>query len=330
VIILTPDTKPEQEKTVFFGKGMIAIIAGIAIILIAILVAGMMQAGQGTVVLPTTCGEKAIAHISNNLVTPGTTVELVSISDSHGLYEMKIRVQSQDITLYATRDCTLLFTNTVNMTVSAGGQTSPQATQAPVKSARPAVDLYVMSFCPYGTQAETVMSPVVNLLGSKADIRIRYVTTVTGSTIDSVDSLHGISEAKEDLQQVCINKYYPEKLWAYLESFNTACYPGWQNTAALESCRKNTTAALAIDSAKIDTCAGGAEGLALLKTDATASEQNHIYSSPTLMINGIKYSGARTPEAFKQAICNSFETAPAECSTVLSSATASGTTGGCG
>lgn len=312
---------------------MIAIIAGIAIILIAILVAGILQAGQETVVAPAACGEKATAYINNNLVAPGTTVELVSVSESHGLYEMKSTYQSQDVTIYATKDCTLLFTNTVNMTASASGQTSPQttqATQAPVKSARPAVDLYVMSFCPYGTQAETVMSPVVKLLESKADIRIRYVTTITGSTVESVDSLHGVQEAKEDLQQVCINKYYPGKLWAYLESFNAACYPGWQNTTGLEVCRKNTTAALAIDSAKIDTCAGGAEGLALLKTDATASEQNSIYSSPTLMINGVKYSGARTPEAFKQAICNSFETAPAECSTVLSSATASGTTGGCG
>ena len=312
---------------------MIAVIAGIAIILIAILVAGILQAGQGTVVAPAACGEKATAYINNNLVTPGTTVELVSVSESHGLYEMKSTYQSQDITIYATKDCTLLFTNTINMTASTGGQTSPQVTQAtraPVKSARPSVDLYVMAFCPYGTQAETVMSPVVKLLESKADMRIRYVTTITGSTVDSVDSLHGMPEAKEDLQQVCINKYYPEKLWAYLESFNTACYPSWQNAATLESCRKNTTTALAIDRVKIDTCVSGAEGLALLKTDAEASEQNGIYSSPTLMINGVKYSGARTPEAFKQAICNSFETAPAECSTVLSSATASGTTGGCG
>ncbi|MFA5267927.1 MAG: thioredoxin domain-containing protein [Methanoregula sp.] len=309
---------------------MIAIIAGIAIILVAILMAGIMQGGQGTIVPPTDCGEKTIAYINNNLVTPGTTIELVSVSDSHGLYEMKSRYQSQDITLYATKDCTLLFTSTMNMSVSDGVQQTAQATQAPVKSARPAVDLYIMSFCPYGTQAETVMSPVVQLLGSKTDIRIRYVTTITGTTVDSVDSLHGMSEAKEDLQQICINKYYPEKLWAYLETFNTACYPGWQNTAALESCRKNTTAALSIDSVKIDTCAQGAEGLALLKTDAETSGQNSIYSSPTLMINGVKYSGARTPEAFKQAICNSFETVPAECSTVLSSTTASGTTGGCG
>ena len=124
----------------------------------------MMQTGQGTVVPPADCGEKAIAYINNNLVTQGTAVELVSITESKGLYELKSQYQSQDIALYTTKDCTLLFTNTLNMSTGSGVQQTPQATTAPVKSARPAVDLYVMSFCPYGTQAETVMSPVVDLL----------------------------------------------------------------------------------------------------------------------------------------------------------------------
>jgi hypothetical protein len=326
---MTPDSKPEQADPVFFGKGMIALIVGIVVILVALLAAGMMQAGQGTVVPPADCGAKAIAYINNNLVTQGTTMELVSIIESRGLYELKGRYQSQDIVLYTSKDCTLLFTNSLNMSTGSGVQQTPQATTAPVKTARPSVDLYVMSFCPYGTQAEAVMSPVVNLLKSKADIRIRYITTVTGTTADSVDSLHGIPEAKEDLQQVCINKYYPDKFWAYLDAFDEACYPSWQNAAVLESCRKNTTATLGIDSAKINSCAEGAEGIALLRADEAASTRDSATASPMLFINGVKYSGARTPEAFKQAICNSFETAPAECSTVLSS-TSTSASGGCG
>jgi protein-disulfide isomerase len=325
---MTPDTKPEQESPVFFGKGMIAVIVGIVIILVALLVAGMMQAGQGTVVPPAACGEKAIAYINNNLVQQGTTAQLISINESHGVYRLTGQYQSQTITLYMTKDCTLLFTNPIDMTASTGGQQSTQATQAPVKSARPAVDLYVMSFCPYGTQAETVMSPVVDLLKSKADIRIRYITTITGSTVDSVDSLHGMPEAQEDLRQICINKYYPEKYWAYINAFNDACYPSWNNATALSSCRKDTAAALSIDNAKINSCAEGAEGLAVLKVDETASAKDGASASPTLVINGVQYSGARTPEAYKQAICNSFETAPAECSTQLSS-TSSAATGGC-
>jgi hypothetical protein len=58
---MTPDLKPEQASPVFFGKGMIALIVGIVIILVVLLAAGMMQAGQGTIVPPADCGEKAIA-----------------------------------------------------------------------------------------------------------------------------------------------------------------------------------------------------------------------------------------------------------------------------
>jgi hypothetical protein len=207
-------------------------------------------------------------------------------------------------------------------------QITPKTTPALVKSARPAVDLYVMSFCPYGTQAETVMSPVVDLLKSKADIQVRYITTITGSTVDSVSSLHGRTEAMEDLRQICINKYYPDEFWPYLKTFNEKCYTVRGNATMLASCRKNADTTLSLDSAKIDTCAGGAEGLALLKADETAAVKNGAMASPTLVINGVQYSGARTPEAYKQAICNSFETAPAECNTVLS-ATSSATSGGC-
>jgi hypothetical protein len=262
---LTPDRKPEQESPVLFGKSIIAVIVGTVIILVAILVVGIMQAGNASGAPPAAGSAKQI---------------------------------------------------------------TPQATPAQVKSARPAVDLYVMAFCPYGTQAETIMSPVVDLLKSKADIQIRYITTISGSTVGSVNSLHGPAEAKEDLRQVCINKYYPEMYWSYLKTFNEKCYPQWGNATMLSSCRKNTDANLSFDSTKINTCAAGAEGIDLLKADETAAGKYGVSASPTLVINGIKYSGARTAEAYKQAICNSFETAPAECSTVLS-ATSSAATGRC-
>lgn len=317
---MTPDLKPEQENSVFFGKGIIAIIIGIVVVLVAVLAVGFMQGGPGAFVSPAACGEKAMAYVNNNLIQPGTSVELLSVNENRGLYELKIRYLSQEDTLYATKDCTLLFLSSLNMTAGSGVQQNPQPTQVPVKTARPVVDLYVMAFCPYGTQAEMVMSPVVDLLNAKADIRIRYITTINGNTVDSVDSLHGMSEAKEDLQQTCINNYYPEKFWSYIKTFNEQCYPTWQNATALASCRKNIAKTLSIDSAKITACAQGAEGLSLLKEDETSSEKDSAYSSPTLVINGVRYSGARTPEAYKQAICNSFETVPAECSTVLSSA----------
>ncbi|MDD3136700.1 MAG: thioredoxin domain-containing protein, partial [Methanoregula sp.] len=80
-----------------------------------------------------------------------------------------------------------------------------------------------------------------------------------------------------------------------------------------------------VERASLEACSSGTDAIALLKTDAAASDAQGASASPTLIINDVKYSGARTPEAYKQAICNSFETVPAECSTSLSGTSAADT-----
>ena len=217
------------------------------------------------------------------------------------------------------------------MTGTAGSGTAPaQPAAPPIKTERPVVDLYIMAFCPGGTYAGNVMKPVAALLGSKADIRVRYLTTSTGTTVASVQSLHGMSEVKEDLRQICILKKNPEKFWEYLGKFNDACYPQYQNAALLDSCRVNVTMAVGIDSKIIETCASGDEGLALLKADEALSYKDRASSSPTLLINGQEYRGTRTPDAYKQAICDRFVTAPAECSTILPPMSGTAVSGVCG
>ena len=284
-----------------------------------------MNTAPVTVADSRACSEKVIEYINTNLASSGQTATLINITEKNEVYTIWSRYQGRDLSIYASRDCTLLFPTATNMNTPVA---TPVPTQTPKKSARPVVDLYTMSFCPFGTQAETVMRPVVDLLGKKADISVRYITTVGGQTVDSVDSLHGPAEAYEDILQLCIMKSYPEKFWDYLKDFNNQCYPVWQNATRLDSCRKNVTAALGIDLPKIETCANGAEGLALVELDAAESEATGARASPTLFINGVKYAGARTPEAYKQAICNSFDTAPAECTTVLST-TSTASSGGC-
>jgi len=317
-------TAPSREKTVFFGKGMIAAIIGIVVLLVILVLATSMGSspGQETIVPPQKCSEKVITYVNNNLVQPGTTVSFISVNESKGLYEFRVKYQSQEMPLYTTKDCSQLFTSALNMNAAPTPQTP---VKKPVKTARPTVDLYVMSFCPYGTQAETVMRPVYDLLGSKADIRIRYITTVRGTTLDTVDTLHGPPEAKEDAYQVCLLKSQPALYWEYLRMFNEQCYPQWQNSEGLEICRKNVTATLGVERASLEACSSGTDAIALLKTDAAASDAQGASASPTLIINDVKYSGARTPEAYKQAICNSFETVPAECSTTLSGTSAADT-----
>jgi glutaredoxin len=207
--------------------------------------------------------------------------------------------------------------------------TSPTPVPEPVKSSRPSTEMFVMSFCPFGVQAENAMDPVVGLLGTKADFKVRYIATVQGTTVDSVKSLHGLPEAKEDLRQLCIAKDYPQELWPYLVEVNARCYPVYKNATQLELCQKNVTATRGIDNQKIETCAGGSEGLALLSADEAITQNYKVTGSPTLIMNGQRYSGLRTAEAFKQGICARFETPPAECSVNLSAQVVAASTGSC-
>jgi glutaredoxin len=317
----------QTKNASVFGTWTIAAIIGIfaiIIIILAVITLGS-PSGKTTAADPQACSDKVIAYINTNLASPGQTATLINITENNDIYTIWSRYQGRDLPIYASRDCTLLFTTAINMNAAAA---TPVPTQTAKKTARPVVDLWVMSFCPYGTQAETVMRPVVDLLGTKADISVRYITTVGGQTVDSVDSLHGPAEAHEDMLQLCIMKSYPEKFWNYLKDFNTQCYPVWQNATRLDSCRKNVTAAVGIDLPKIDACANGAEGLTLVELDAAESDAIGASASPTLFINGVQYAGARTPEAYKQAICNSFDTPPAECTTTLST-TSTASSGGC-
>jgi len=326
-----PDKKngpsTQNEKTPMPGKWIVAAIIGILVIIIVVLAASTLgsPAAKNTAVSPSVCSGKVISYINTNLVNEGETATLINITDNNEIYTIWSRYLGQELPIYASHDCALLFTSAFDMNAATP---TPEPTLPPKKSERPVVDLYVMAFCPYGTQAEAVMSPVVDLLGAKADISVRYITTVGGQTVDSVGSLHGPAEAHEDIVQLCIMKSNPEKYWDYLKDFNSQCYPVWQNATRLDSCRNDVTAALGIDLPAIDTCANGAEGLALVELDAAESSAMGASASPTLIINGVAYSGARTPEAYKQAICNSFDIAPPECTTTLSSAS-DAAAGGC-
>ena len=309
----------KTKEQPLFSRGSLIAIVGIAVVIVILLIAGFAQnpAGTGTVVPSQACAEKTLQFVNDNLAAPGTSASLYSVSETHGMYEMRINYEGQAMFIYTARDCSSLFTSRIDMNATEGRAGTAQSYAAPVKTDCPVVDLYVMAFCPWGTLAENAMKPTAALIGSKADIRVRYITSGIGTTVASVRSLHGTPEAEEDLCQLCILKKNPEKFWDYLGRFNDACYPQYQNADALGVCRRNVTTSVGIDSQAIETCANGEEGLSLLKVDKELADANGARASPTLIINGQEYRGSRTPDAYKQAICDHFVTQPGECSTTL-------------
>ncbi len=214
-----------------------------------------------------------------------------------------------------------------------GQQASNQAAQSSTteipKSDKPKVELFVMAFCPYGVQAENTMAPVFDLLGDKADFNIRYIASVSGNDLNSIQSLHGNIEGVEDARQLCVAKdYSKDKLWDYVLNINKDCSSVYrQGEDVYRSCWEKAAkdAGLSVD--KINSCLAS-EGIDLVKAESQTADQYGVTGSPTLIINGAKYNGSRTSEAYKQAICNAFNSAPDECDTTLDSSSGN-VSGGC-
>jgi hypothetical protein len=173
------------------------------------------------------------------------------------------------------------------------------------------------------------MLPVVDLFGTTMTVRVHYIATIGGTTADTIASLHGPVEAAEDLRQICIQQLYPDAFWPYLEDFDARCYPTLQNGTLTDSCWQEVAAVHGIDQARIQTCASGSEGIGLLQNDTRTFGRDWIAGSPTLLVNGTVYSGQRTPEAYKQAICATMTERPDACDVALSTQSGSAT-GSCG
>jgi hypothetical protein len=191
----------------------------------------------------------------------------------------------------------------------------------PTKSDKPVVDLYVMSFCPYGNQAEDTMLPVYNALKSKADFRIHYIVSVDGNT---VQSLHGAKEVTENEKEACVLKEYGLDAW-----FSVATYVN-TNCGSTGACFADAAKAASVDTAKIDACVAS-DGVALMSANGAASSAAGANGSPTLIVNGVKSNSVYqygNSEAYKTAICSAFNTAPSECSIQLSAQTSSASAGG--
>jgi len=78
------------------------------------------------------------------------------------------------------------------------------------KTDKPVVELFVMSYCPYGLQTEKAIIPVLELLGDKIDFKLRFVNY----------AMHGEKEVWENLRQYCIQfKTNPDKFIDYLKCF---------------------------------------------------------------------------------------------------------------
>ncbi|MFA5184696.1 MAG: hypothetical protein WC456_04210 [Patescibacteria group bacterium] len=266
---------------------------------------------------------KAETFINAYLMQGGNKATVKDITTEYGLYKLQIDIVSDVVESYLTKDGKLFFPQALdiekmsNSTPSAEtGATGGAVAEVSQKSDKPKVELFVMSYCPYGTQIEKGILPVVKALGNKIDYELKFVDY----------AMHGEEELTENLNQYCIQKEQPDKFNAYLECFLVAGDSASCLTSAgvsqskLASCFSKTDNEFKIFSNFKDRIGyqGSYPGFDVNKAD---NAKYNVGGSPTLVINGQEISSGRDAASLLKTICSAFNNQPQECEASLSSAT---------
>ncbi len=269
--------------------------------------------------------QKVMDFINQNLVRTGTKAFLTNYS-SENVCWITTEYQGNLIPVILKEGNILVLPSNIidiektEMTI----EEQRRESQEVQKSENPNVKLFIMSFCPYGREAAKAMEPVYQLLKNKSDIEVHYVIYPSDLykgkesqyCIDQYCSMHGVTELKENIREICIEKIYgKDKYWEYMKDQLEKC-----NINNIESCWKEVASNHGIDINKIENCLN-TNAIKYLKEEYDLNTKYGVSASPTILINEKRYTGSRTPEAFKNAICNAFIDPPEECSQTLSSTT---------
>ena len=184
------------------------------------------------------------------------------------------------------------------------GETSSVPTEI-VKSERPSIDLFIMTHCPYGTQAEKGFLPVARALEGKADINIRFVHYF----------MHE-QEYDETPIEVCIREEQRDKFLDYLDCFlegdgvDVGGYMAEGNDPEL--CMKR----VGVDVNAVNSCVESGDWEDYYQEDSILSQLYGVQGSPTLVINGVQASYGRSANSYLNGACSAFLVEPEECSTL--------------
>jgi predicted DsbA family dithiol-disulfide isomerase len=164
----------------------------------------------------------------------------------------------------------------------------------PTKHANVTLELFVMSKCPYGVQAESTVQKIIDKFGGDVNLSLHFIASQNAD--GTFSSLHGSTEVQEDLRQVCVMKYYPDSIVGYIGCVANG-YPNIESV--WESCAGNNS----IDVNKIKTCSNSSEGLGLLSNNIKRTDELKVQSSPTIYLNGKKFGGAASESSLTRGIC---------------------------
>jgi Gamma interferon inducible lysosomal thiol reductase (GILT) len=173
--------------------------------------------------------------------------------------------------------------------------TKPQATKVPIE-ARPKLEFFVMSQCPYGVQVMNAIAPVAEKLGDNLDFQLNFIGSMTG---DTPTSMHGENEVKGDIVQLCAAQIAPDRYLKMITCQNnnpTEVHTNWEGCAGQ----------VGIDAGKLRACLEGERGKQLVAASFDEAKKRQANGSPTIFLNGKPYQGGRRSVDFTRAVCREF------------------------
>jgi len=222
--------------------------------------------------------KKSLDYLNTTVLAGQAQASLVGVSEESGLVKIKIKVGTSEYDSYATKDGKLLFPQAFNLEPATSQQGNQNNQNAAVqtcetlpKTDKPQLEAYVVSRCPYGLQMQRMMADAIKNIPDLANyVKVRYIGSVSGNTITS---MHGEAEAKENLRQICIRDEQASKYWGYI-----SCQMKASGTEA--SCEKST----GVNSAKLNSCISDPnKGVTYAKEDFDLAAKYNVSGSPTLV-----------------------------------------------
>lgn len=264
--------------------------------------------------------EIAEDFINDYLMMDDTKVSVRFLGSAYNMYHLKVDIGTGEaIDSFITKDGRLFFPQHLDIE-EIKEINSPEAEEnlgmdiEIPKSERPIIEMFVMTYCPYGTQIQKGILPVLKVLDNNIDFRQMYVDY----------AMQDKKELDENLLQYCIQKEGDEELIAYLECFlaeenqSENCFNQVvNNPSGVNSCLEETDNEFKITEnyeQNID-WRGNFPGFNVHLDEVN---KYNVSGSPTLIINGVEVPAHRDPASLLNVICDAFEEKPEGCDSQLS------------
>ena len=149
---------------------------------------------------------------------------------------------------------------------------------------KPTLELFVMSYCPFGVQAEEKLIPIVKEFGNKIDFKLQFIAqekeAPSAQDITPFTSLHGYPEVAENIRQLLIAREYPDKYLDYILCRGKKLDKSWEDCAEK----------LGIDVARIQSLFDAPEvSEQLFRENIKRAAALGIRASPTILVDGHQF-----------------------------------------